>query len=90
MLTVAANPASKVSFAIQDDAPPMEGNLRHDTPVTFTIPQEVQRLMVEHMVKIDRRVANRTLIHSRTEKVYKNIFFYFISASCKKCKVHAS
>ncbi len=53
MQTVAANSASKVSFAIQDDAPPMEGNLMHETPVTFTIPQEVQRLVVENMVKHD-------------------------------------
>ncbi len=53
MPTAVANSASKVSIAIQDDAPPIEGNLMHETPITFTIPQEVQRLVVEHVVKHD-------------------------------------
>lgn len=53
MPTVTAKSASKVSFAVPNDASPMEGNLINETPVTFTIPQEVQRLVVEHVVKHD-------------------------------------
>ncbi|KAL0148365.1 hypothetical protein M9458_056345, partial [Cirrhinus mrigala] len=49
--TAATSSASKVLFEVQDDVPPIERNLMHKTPVTLTIPQEVQRLVVEHVVK---------------------------------------
>ncbi len=60
MPTAVANSASKVSIAIQDDAPPKEGNLMHETPITFTILQEVQRLVMEHVVKYDPEYQARS------------------------------
>ena len=51
--TVVANSAPKVSFAFRADSPPVERNATHETPITFTIPQDVQRVVVEHVVKHD-------------------------------------
>lgn len=53
MSAEASMPVSKVSFANQDDSPPIKKNIGNETPVTFTIPQDVQRVVVEHVVKHD-------------------------------------